>query len=111
LAAGQQDNYVGLARALDVRLADSGLESGFVDSVGLASFQRRDILLLFDNTKAAISKAPAKMLFRYNGTWHQAAAGNPVADNELLLAGSGFVVRKYKQAGSTSAIWANNPSY
>jgi uncharacterized protein (TIGR02597 family) len=107
--AAAQDNYLGLPRPVDIRVADAGLESGFTDSLGLAAFQRRDVLFIFDNTTAGFNKAPTKTLFRYNGTWYQATAGNPVANDELLLAGSGFVVRKYQSPSST--MWANNAPY
>jgi len=108
-ASTAQDNYIGITRPVDIRLADSGLETGFVDSLGLAAFQRRDTLLVFDNSASGFNKSAAKSLFRYNGTWYEDTAGNPIANDQLLLAGSGFVIRKYKNA--PVSVWANTASY
>jgi hypothetical protein len=37
--------------------------------------------------------------------------GQPVADNELIAPGSGLVIRKYRNAGATTARWTNLPGY
>lgn len=110
-ASGKQDNYVGLIRPVDVPLAQSGLQTGFVDSLGKAGFQRRDTLLVFDNAVAAYHKSAAKSYFRVAGTWYSDARGNPVADNDVLAAGSGFVIRKFERPAGATAWWTNSPGY
>lgn len=108
--ATQQDNFVGLARPVDVRLADLGLETAFVESTGLASFQRKDLLLTFDNSVSAVNKAPTGSYFRFSGNWYSTANGTPLANDDVLKAGAGFIIRK-AQNPVGSALWANNPTY
>lgn len=110
-AAGKQDNFVGLIRPVDARLADSGLQTGFVESPGKAGFQRRDTLLVFDNATAGHNKSAARSYFRVAGTWYSDARGNPVADGDRLEAGSGFVIRKASQPSGATAWWTNSPNY
>jgi uncharacterized protein (TIGR02597 family) len=110
-ASMKQDNYIGLIRPVAIRLADAGLETGFVDSVGLAGFQRRDTLLVFDNSVASHQKSASKSYFRRGGIWFSDATGHPVADNELLQPGSGFVIRKHLRPGASTAWWTNTVAY
>lgn len=110
-ATAQQDNFVGLPRPVDLTLATSGLENGFTESTGLAAFARKDLLLVYNNAQATFNKAAAKTFFRYNGNWYQATTGSPVANNEPLPAGAGFVVRKAATVGAPTAVWTNTASY
>lgn len=108
---GQQDNFLGLTRPIDIRLADLGLETGFVESLGTLSSQRRDLLLVFNNELAAFNKAPSQSYFRFNGNWLSVASGTPIANDVILKAGSGFMVRKYQTDDGAARLWVNNPTY
>jgi len=110
-AAGQQDNHVGVTRPVDLKLSELGLETGFMDSVGFGSPQRRDLLLVFDNAIAGFNKSAAKTFFRYAGNWYQATTGSPIANDQIVSAGSGLIVRKYQNASATTALWANVATY
>lgn len=108
---GKQDNPVGLMRPVPVRLADAGLETGFEESLGLAGFQKRDSLLVFDFSGPGFNKAAAKSYIRVNGRWVSESLGQPVADNEMLPAGAGLMIRKARNSLATTAWWKNLPDY
>jgi len=110
-AAGQQDNHVGVTRPVDLKLSELGLETGFMDSTGLGAPQRRDLLLVFDNAAAGFNKSAAKTFFRYAGNWYQASGGSPIANDQIISAGSGLIVRKYQNASATTALWGNVATY
>jgi uncharacterized protein (TIGR02597 family) len=110
-AGGKQDNPVGLIRPLPVRLIDAGLQSGFVDSLGIAGFQRRDVLLVFDNSVASYNKSASKSYIRVGGSWFADGKGQPVANDDLLVPGAGIVIRKYKNASGASTRWTNVAGY
>jgi uncharacterized protein (TIGR02597 family) len=109
--AGQQDNHVGVTRPVDLKLSELGLESGFMDSVGLGSPQRRDTLLVFDNTTAAFNKSASKTFFHYAGNWYEANTGSPIANDQIIPAGSGLIVRKYQNVSATTSLWSNLATY
>lgn len=110
--AGQsQDNYVSINRPVDVKLSESGLESGFVESAGAAAFQRRDMLFVFDNSTASFNKSPATIYFRQGGNWRKAGGSAPVANDDVIPAGAGVIIRKYATSGAPTAFWTNNPNY
>jgi len=109
--SGQQDNFVALTRPVPVALKDSGLASSFVASAGNLGFQRRDELLVFDNTIIGINKAPSAKYYMVGTSWIN-ASGATNADNDLVFQpGTGVIVRKYQNASSTTAFWQNTPTY
>jgi len=106
-----RDNAVALQRPMDVKLSESGLDSGFVSSLGTGVAQRRDILLVFDNSVRGINKAAARTYYRFGGNWIQAISGNPTKNDDLLPSGSGFVIRKYQNASATVDVAVNYPNF
>ena len=113
LTTGPQDNHVAIPRPLDLKLKDLGLiESGaFVSSANNFPFNRRDQLFVFDNTTSHINKSGSRIYF-YNGSnWIKNGSGFPNADDDIIKATEGIVIRKYKTTDGASSIWHNYPSY
>jgi uncharacterized protein (TIGR02597 family) len=110
-AAGAQDNAVALNRPVDLRLADLGLESGFTASASTLGADRRDQLLVFDNSARTQNKSAAAVYFRVGDAWIKAVSGNPAANDEILGAATGFVVRKFSTPDATTSEWLNSLQY
>lgn len=108
--AGPQDNAVAFNRPFDVALGASGLDRAFVASPSTFASDRRDQLLVYDNSVRSFNKTPAAVYYRVGGDWIKAAAGNPVANDDLLSATTGVVVRKFQNATATPAEWLNSPT-
>lgn len=112
LSNAPQDNSVALCRPIPVALQDSGLASGFVASNGNLSFQRRDQLLVYDNTVAAFDKSASAIYFMVGTNWIQDTSGFPVVNtSQIFQPGTGIVIRKYQTAGGSTAFWQNSPTY
>ena len=113
LTTGQQDTYVSLLRPVEVSLENLNLwQSGaFMASSGTQAFQRRDVILVFDNAIAAQNKS-ASATYYHNGTnWLKANDGTVNHNATKIPAGSGFLVRKYKTSNGATSFWKNTPSY
>jgi uncharacterized protein (TIGR02597 family) len=110
----RQDNTVAVLRPVDVTLQDSGLdESAFIPSLGHDAADRRDELLVFDNSVPGFNKSPSAAYYKVSGSWFREdgkGAANPRADQEALSASGGVVVRK-AQGPNGMAAWKNNPNY
>lgn len=111
--SGGQDIAIGLDRPVRVKLSDLGLEENgaFVESVGTDPADRKDELHLFDNSVAAINKAPSAVYFRVAGHWHRDVTGFPLADDDEVESGSGLMIRKAATAAGSTAVWLNTPRY
>jgi len=109
-ATGKQDNFVAIPRAVDVKLNKLGLISSgaFVPSPNTLS--RKDELYVYDNGDEMQNRIPSAQYFYYDGHWHKVAAGFPVADDDVVPAGAGIVIRK-AQSDGTTAFWLNYPNY
>lgn len=105
--AGPQDNAVAFNRPFDIKLSASGLESAFVASPSTFASDRRDQLLVFDNSIRSFNKTPVAIYYRVGHDWIKAVEGNPVANDDVLRATAGIVVRKYVNALGTPAEWLN----
>jgi uncharacterized protein (TIGR02597 family) len=110
-SGGAQDNALALMRPIDVRLADSGLEKIFLQSTGHLGPGRRDQLLVFNAAARGINKSAAKAYYRCNNQWYRSIAGSPLADNDVLPAGAGFLIRRYQSANPQVTTWINTVSY
>ncbi len=109
LPAGPQDNYVTHGRPVPVKLSELDLSaSSFLDSDGTLGFQRRDQILLYDNTSASINRAPVFIYYRVAGTWYRVGDSNPHND-DTIPPGVGFVIRKYQSGTGATTVWNNNP--
>lgn len=110
LTTGKQDNPVSTGRPIPVKLKDLDLIStgAFVGSNGTLGGQRRDELLLFDNSVASVNRSASATYF-YNiptANWRQSASGSPVADDVEIAPGTGILIRKYASTGATF-VWTH----
>jgi uncharacterized protein (TIGR02597 family) len=105
-AATQQDNPIGLLRPLDVTLNATGLTNAD------GSFVAGDELHLFNNSTVGYDK-PARVYVRnpsvLNGRW--TLTGDPSVNdrgNELIPAGTGFMIRKAASGDGLPDFWTNS---
>lgn len=105
-----QDNVVAPPRPLPVRLDALDL-APFEESASTAPADRKDQLLVFDNTNAGHNKAPSAVYFRSAGHWHADSTGFPLADDTEIDPSSGFTLRKASAGGDGILIWTNSPTY
>ncbi len=107
-----QDNSIALNRPVDVALKNLNLISsnGFVASNGTGGLARRDLILTFDNTIADTNK-PANHIYYYDstspGNWKDALDSNRISDDDVIKAGTGFIIRKYRTGNGATAFWTN----
>ncbi|MBS0632455.1 MAG: TIGR02597 family protein [Verrucomicrobia bacterium] len=109
--AGAQDNALALNRPVDLRLADTGLETGFAASASTLGADRRDQLLVFDNSARSQNKSAAAVYYRVGDNWIKAVSGNPAANDDVLGAATGFVVRKAATSDAGTSEWLNSLKY
>jgi uncharacterized protein (TIGR02597 family) len=118
---GEQDNIIGLMRPIPVNLNQLGLLEPdiFRVSRGLTDSDRRDEVLVFDNTVAGYDKAPSARYFVYRDLdtdapieWRQDIGTDtfPSAGDVLLPRGAVIVIRKAKSSGAPKD-WLNLPNY
>jgi uncharacterized protein (TIGR02597 family) len=114
-ASTRQDNTVAVLRPVAVALADAGLdETAFVSSLSHSAEDRRDELLVFDNSIAGFNKKPSAIYYKVSGSWFREdgkAASNPPAGQEKALSASGGVVVRKALGTPAMATWKNNPTY
>lgn len=108
-----QDNFIGLPRPVDVTLNNLGLggTSAFLDSTSTLASGRRDELLTFDNSVAVTNKAPSANYYRNGGIWKKAGNGSIDVGTDVITAGFGFIIRKYKSGTGATQNWSNPPAY
>lgn len=106
---GSQDNHVAVPRPVAVRLIDLGLDSSvFVESP--SALNRRDEILIFDNSLAAKNKGPTAVYFKTAASWRKVGT----ADNEddaVIPPGHGIIIRKYPTESGQTVFWNNFPAY
>lgn len=107
-----QDSVVAPPRPVPVRLDALDLAAGsFEESATTDPGDRKDQLLVFDNTNPGHNKAPSATYFRSAGHWHADASGFPLADDVEVDLSSGFTIRKASAGGDSVVIWTNAPTY
>lgn len=102
---GAQDNPASLVRPLDVALNATGLK------LADGSFRADDQLLVFNNTQVGFDKQPSAIYIQTaaaNGSWR--LIGDNVSDrgNDVIPAGTGFIIRKASTAGGETDFWTNH---
>ncbi|MEN3942763.1 TIGR02597 family protein [Prosthecobacter sp. SYSU 5D2] len=107
------DNPVSNLRPVPVKLKDLELISSgaFVGSGGTTSFVRKDLLHVYDHAVVGINKIPSRVYFYNTLTqqWLSALESNRVADDDLILPASGFIIRKAKTGDGASSLWTHQP--
>lgn len=108
------DNYVSLGRPVDITLNDLGLISSgaFTPSLGVILPQRRDQLLVFDNSASGINKA-AKSIYYYvtNSGWRSTSTGTNDVGNNIIPSAVGYVIRKATNNGTGTVFWTNTVNF
>ncbi|MFZ4766988.1 MAG: TIGR02597 family protein, partial [Roseimicrobium sp.] len=94
-----------------VKLKDLDLISSgaFLASANTVAGQRRDELLIYDNSSATVNRAPSATYFyaTSDSKWHHAAAGFPIADDVEISPSSGLLIRKYQSGSGATAVWTH----
>jgi uncharacterized protein (TIGR02597 family) len=118
-ATVQQDNPVTTSRPVPVKLQDLKLVNevagvyqaggAFVASASTLLSQRRDQLLVFDNSAPVVNRAPAKIYFYVTSTsnWREATTGFPVADDIEIAPSSAMLIRKYQTGTGATTVWTH----
>jgi uncharacterized protein (TIGR02597 family) len=114
-ATEKRDNPKVITRPVDVTLNGLNLAqtSAFITSTSPTGVNRRDELIVFDNTTAALNKSAFKTYYFLGGAVNQwrLQGGSTDAGPDVIPAGSGFVIRKYGTAGGETVFWNNTPTY
>ncbi|MGC3990638.1 MAG: TIGR02597 family protein [Chthoniobacteraceae bacterium] len=108
--AGRQDNAVAITRPVAVTLKESGLVSSgaFTKTTGSTPGDR---LLVFNNKKAKLNKAPAKIYFYKNGAWRLFGSSGNHNSDAIFTPGTGVLIRKAKTTDGASDLWINPAPY
>jgi uncharacterized protein (TIGR02597 family) len=104
-----QDNSVGLLRAAAVSLNASGLISSGAFLSSPLPGSRTDELLAFDNSVASRNKSASAVYYYWNNAWREVGLGNADVGTNLLVPGTGFIIRK--STNSTTTVWTNAPNW
>lgn len=110
---GPQDNHIGVVRPVPVALVDLDLDAtAFLDSASNDSGDRKDELLVFDNTDPSLNKVPSTTYFRVAGEWREDDGNTyPVADTATIAPSSAIVIRKSATVDGAPVLWINSPRY
>ncbi len=112
-SSGPQDVRISVPRPVDVKLSELNLigSGGFIASPNTSLLFRKDQLYVYDNAVALTNK-PASTIYYYNSGTSQwmNVSGNTPADNDIIPAGSGFMIRKAKSDGNPDE-WVNTAAY
>jgi uncharacterized protein (TIGR02597 family) len=107
-----RDTMIGLPRPVSITLDQLDFAPGqFVESATTAPGDRKDQLLVFDNTEALRNKQPDAVYFRSGGQWLSAAPGFPVSGSQPIEPSAGLLVRRAAGTGTTPILWVNSPTY
>jgi uncharacterized protein (TIGR02597 family) len=107
-----RDTMIGLPRPVSITLDDLDFAPGqFVESVTTAPGDRKDQLLVFDNTEPLRNKQPDAVYFRSGGQWLSSESGFPAAGSEPIEPSAGLLVRRAAGSGATPILWVNSPTY
>lgn len=110
--SSQQDNFVSLSRPVDVKLNDLGLISSGAFAPTSSAFNPTDKLLVFNNAVAAINKSASLTYYYFNNAWRRVDLPSTTdAGNDVIRAGSGFIIRKAATVDGASAFWQNAATY
>jgi uncharacterized protein (TIGR02597 family) len=104
-----QDNSVALIRPVAVSLNASGLISSGAFQASPLPGSRTDELLVFDNNVASRNKSASAVYYFWNDAWRQVGLGNADVGANVLLPGTGFIIRK--ATNNVSATWTNAPTW
>ena len=114
----EQDNFVAIARPVDTSLDNLALSPSAAFTPTTNPLFTQDELLVFSPTQTGINNAPGSggVYFYYMGTsgtgWR--LSGDAITTdhgNDVVPAGTGFVIRKAPTVNAGTALWQNSPTY
>jgi uncharacterized protein (TIGR02597 family) len=120
-ATTARDNAVSMVRPLDVTLNSTGLNPGDGSFVATtATRSPKDELLVFDNTIVALNKSPSAIYIygdNINGDSGNGVGWRVIGDNstdhgnDVIRAGSAFIIRKAGNGTGQPVFWTNAPTF
>jgi uncharacterized protein (TIGR02597 family) len=99
-----QDNFYSLNKPVTYTLAESNLSDNLVSSLGNLSFQRRDVILVFDNSARSTNKSASRVFFHVDGDWRESVSGFPSANDFEIDTSSGIVIRRSATTDGSTAV-------
>lgn len=105
-ATTKQDNFVAMMRPTTVTLNDSGLISSGAFSAS-SGFTATDQLFVFDNTVAQLNKAASRIYTYSSGAWRRSGSSGDAGTDAVFTPGTGVIIRKAKNAASTTSLWTS----
>lgn len=107
-----QDTTLAPPRPVKVALGTLDLGPGFFEeSASTDPADRKDELLVFDNTAPGINKLPSAVFFRTGGQWIRDTAGFPTANLVTLELSTGLVIRKASGVMDVTVQWPHAAPY
>lgn len=113
-ATSKWDNQIALLRPIPLKLSELGLAgtSAFVPSGSVSSLARRDELFVYNNAVALKNRVPSTVYFVMGGNWQKMVNNVAVlANDDVIQAGYGIIIRKYKTSAGQTVFWENHATY
>lgn len=106
-----RDTMLSPPRPVSLTLAQLDFAPGdFVESASTAVGDRKDQLLVYDNTQPGQNKLPSAIYFRSGGQWRRDGT-NAVSDSVTIEPSAGLLLRKAAGGADTVLLWTNAPNY
>ncbi len=110
-SSGKQDNPVGLARPMPIKLDDLGLISSGAFAPSPSILVITDELLVFNNSAAGINKSATATYFYTGGQWKKIGNTSYNAGNDTINLYEGVIIRKNQVSGGPTVVGINPPNY
>ncbi len=106
-----RDTMLSLPRPVLLTLAQLDFAPGdFVESASTSPGDRKDQLLVFDNSQAERNKLPAAIYYRSGGQWLRDGT-NAVSNSVTIEPSAGLLLRKAAGGADSVVLWKNAPTY
>lgn len=106
-----RDTMLALPRPVSLTLAQLDFApADFVESASNAPVDRKDQLLVFDNSQAQRNKLPSATYYRNAGQWLR-DGNNAVSDTVVIEPSAGLLIRKAAGGADSVVLWKNAPTY
>lgn len=109
-ASTQIDNPVALDRPIPITLAELDLGGNFEESLNTLGFNRRDELLVYNNSEAKFNKSPTQKYIKVSGDWLDTSNSFANANNTTILPSEHIIIRKASSVDDVKP-WVNAPTY
>lgn len=106
----QIDNPVAIDRPIPIALSELDFGTNFEESLNTLGFNRRDELLVYNNSEAKFNKAPTQKYIKVGGAWLDANDNFSNADTKVIMPAEHIIIRKAKSSDDVKQ-WVNAPTY